>query len=199
MSFLAPQSMTTTRFLPSPRRRGSRMLTCATRLSAFGSWKSTSSLPKSSLPSMEPAVRRCWVRMRVSTPANPGTPCSLEPRVQRGLTAPVAEVERELGHHQPGDLDRSDSKKLEIPSRRSSPRHPVVADQRIGEHEDLPAIGRIGEGLGIADHPGVEDDLAGHGARGPERFAGDGEAVLEHESSGHRSPLPRKKNVIRQA
>lgn len=47
-------------------------------------------------------------------------------------------------------------------------RDPVIANERIGEDEDLAAIGRIGQGFGIADHAGVEDDFAGGGNGGPE-------------------------------
>ena len=44
----------------------------------------------------------------------------------------------------------------------------VVADEGVGEDEDLAAVGGVGEGLGVADHAGVEDDLAGDGGVGAE-------------------------------
>ena len=45
--------------------------------------------------------------------------------------------------------------------------HAVVADERIGEHEDLAAVGRIGERFDVTGHPGVEDDLAADRPRRP--------------------------------
>ena len=45
----------------------------------------------------------------------------------------------------------------------------VVAHEGVGQDEDLAPVRRVGEGLGVADHAGVEDDLAGDGGVGPER------------------------------
>ena len=42
----------------------------------------------------------------------------------------------------------------------------VVADERVGEGDDLAGVGGIGDGLLIAGHRGVEDDLAGDRIRG---------------------------------
>ena len=60
------------------------------------------------------------------------------------------------------DLDR---RRLEVrgqpePSRAVGRRDAVVAEQRVGEDEDLAAERRIRQRLGVADHPGREDDLA---------------------------------------
>ena len=42
---------------------------------------------------------------------------------------------------------------------------PVVADQRVGEDDDLAGVGGVGDRLLVAGHRGVEDDLAGDRAR----------------------------------
>ena len=44
----------------------------------------------------------------------------------------------------------------------------VVADHRVGEGDELPRVRGVGDGLLVAGHRGVEDDLA-DGARGPRR------------------------------
>ena len=46
----------------------------------------------------------------------------------------------------------------------------VVADERVGENQDLSLVGGVGHGLGIPDHSGREYHLAGRGfpvAEGP--------------------------------
>ena len=45
----------------------------------------------------------------------------------------------------------------------------VVADEGVGQDEDLTAVRRVGEGLRVADHAGVEHHLAGDRGVGPER------------------------------
>lgn len=45
----------------------------------------------------------------------------------------------------------------------------VVADEGVGEDEDLATVGRVRQGLGVADHAGVEHHLAGDRGVGPER------------------------------
>ncbi len=35
----------------------------------------------------------------------------------------------------------------------------VVADERVGLAEDLAVVGRVGDGLRVADDPGIEDDF----------------------------------------
>ena len=44
----------------------------------------------------------------------------------------------------------------------------VVADEGVGEDEDLATVGRVRQGLGVADHAGVEHDLTGDGGVGTE-------------------------------
>jgi hypothetical protein len=47
----------------------------------------------------------------------------------------------------------------------------VVADERLGEDQDLAAVGGVGHGLGVADERGGEDGFAGDGLAGAERGA----------------------------
>ena len=53
-------------------------------------------------------------------------------------------------------------------------RHAVVANERIGEDEDLAAVGGVSECFGVADHSGVEDDFARGGRFGSEGVAFEG-------------------------
>lgn len=46
-------------------------------------------------------------------------------------------------------------------------RHAIVADQRIGEHEDLAGVGRIYEGFRLTRNRRVEHDFALDWKRGP--------------------------------
>ena len=52
-----------------------------------------------------------------------------------------------------------------------------VADVRIGQRDDLPGVGRIGQDLLVAGHRGVEHDLAGGVARRADRAAAEDRAV----------------------
>jgi hypothetical protein len=40
-------------------------------------------------------------------------------------------------------------------------RDAVIANERIGENENLAAIGWIRQGFGVSDHAGIEDDFTG--------------------------------------
>ena len=63
----------------------------------------------------------------------------------------------------------------------------VVADERIGEGDDLARVGGVGDRLLVAGHRGVEDDLAGASldprARAAE-LAVEARAVLEQDVAG---------------
>src|SRR4029077_10502072 len=61
----------------------------------------------------------------------------------------------------------------------------VVADQRVGEGDDLPGVGGIGDRLLVAGHRGVEDDLAGDVAARAEQLAVEPGAVLEQDVAAH--------------
>ena len=106
----------------------------------------------------------------------------LEPRAERLVEVPVRRIRRVLGHNQGGDVD---VRRLEV---EREPEvvllvggHAVVADEREREHEQLPAVRRVGERLRIPDHRRVEDDLARDAAVGAERRALPPRAVVEHE------------------
>src|SRR2546421_4557471 len=75
--------------------------------------------------------------------------------------------------------------------------HPGIADVRIGEGDDLPAIRRIGEDLLIAGHGGVEHHLADRRALRADRAAVEHRAVREDEdgalSAGSHFPKPMRK------
>ena len=58
-------------------------------------------------------------------------------------------------HDEAGDLDLGRLHILAI--------DPGVADQGSGHHQNLPRVRGIGEGLLVAGHGGVEDDLGGLG------------------------------------
>jgi hypothetical protein len=66
---------------------------------------------------------------------------------------PVARDRRNLAHHKPFDVGASG---FRIGGVRT-----IIADLRIGEGDDLSAVGRIGEDFLIAGDGGVEDDFAG--------------------------------------
>src|SRR5215207_2470136 len=61
--------------------------------------------------------------------------------------------------------------------------HPVIADQRIGEDDDLTGVAGIGHRLLIARHGRVEDHLAGAGGCGADGLTVEAGAVLEQEVS----------------
>lgn len=80
----------------------------------------------------------------------------------------------------------------------------VVADERLGEDQDLASVRGISHGLGVADHSSGEDGLAGDDSVGTERSTGEDGSVLEGEggrssgggccsggSSGHESAVKR--------
>jgi hypothetical protein len=60
--------------------------------------------------------------------------------------------------------------------------HAVVADQRIGQHENLTAVRRVGQRFDISRHRGVEHDFAAHRAPGSELEAAHDRAVLQFDS-----------------
>lgn len=58
-------------------------------------------------------------------------------------------------------------------------RNAVVANQGLGEDENLATIGRIGHGLGVTNKRGGEYCLAGNIGFGAKGLAGEDRAVLE--------------------
>ena len=61
---------------------------------------------------------------------------------------------------------------------------PVVPDQRVGHHDDLPRVRGIGRDLLVAGLRGVDDEVAAGRDRGTERDAGEHGPVLEREQRG---------------
>ena len=59
-----------------------------------------------------------------------------------------------------------------------------IADMREGEGDDLPGIGRIGQGFLIAGHARVEADLGDGLALGPEAAAPKDAAISQHQAGG---------------
>ena len=57
-------------------------------------------------------------------------------------------------------------------------RHTVVADQGLGEDQNLASVGGIGHGLGIADQGGGEDGFAGYVVVGAEGLAMEDGTIL---------------------
>jgi len=55
----------------------------------------------------------------------------------------------------------------------------VVANQRLGEDEDLAAVGRVGHRLGVSNEGGGEDCLARDVGLSTERLAGEDRAILK--------------------
>ena len=59
----------------------------------------------------------------------------------------------------------------------------VVADQRLGENQNLTTVGGIGQGLGVTDQGGGEDSLAGDVGAGTEGLSGKHRTITDSESS----------------
>ena len=104
-------------------------------------------------PGMAPASRRWRVRRRVSMPAMPGTPWR---RRKASRSASLRQLLRRRARSRtmtPRQKGRALSS--------SAGRHAVVADVGVGEGDDLPGVGRVGDDLLVAGQHGVEHDLAG--------------------------------------
>ena len=59
--------------------------------------------------------------------------------------------------------------------------HAVVPDVRVGEGDDLPGVGRVGDHLLVAGQHRVEHHLAGGHGVGPDRLALEGGPVGQHQ------------------
>ena len=72
-------------------------------------------------------------------------------------------------------------------------RDAVVADQRVGEDDDLAGVGGVGDRLLVAGHRGVEDDLAGDRLAGGRRGTPSKRvAVLEQDVALAHAATPRR-------
>ncbi len=86
----------------------------------------------------------------------------LQPAIQRAAAAPMAEIGGKLRHHQRGNLNLIGLKKTADTVHRLLGRHAVIADEWIGQNQNLAFVGRIGKTFGIPDHAGVENHFAGN-------------------------------------
>ena len=88
-----------------------------------------------------------------------------------------------IAHHVAGDPDAARLGVLVVDA--------GVADVRRGLHDDLPVVGRVGQRLLVAGHPGGEHRLAERLAERAVRLAVEGPAVLQDQDriliNGHRS------------
>ena len=67
---------------------------------------------------------------------------------------------------------------------RSFPRRDsVVTDKWEGDDEDLPTVRRVCDGLGIAHHPRLEDELSGNALGSPEAVALVYDTIFELEAN----------------
>jgi hypothetical protein len=91
----------------------------------------------------------------------------------------MTELTRKFGNHEPGDLNVVGLEKAADAIRLFIRRDTVVADEGIGEDEDLALVRRVSERLRVSDHSGVEDDFSSDGTLPSEGLAEAGEAVFE--------------------
>jgi hypothetical protein len=93
---------------------------------------------------------------------------------QRLRVAPVAHRQRQIADHQPAG---------EYPARlHIFGIHPDVADVRIGQCDDLLAVGRVGEDFLIAGHRGIEYHLADAAAGSTDGNAPEYRAIGKHKN-----------------
>ena len=108
----------------------------------------------------------------------------LEPLSEAFARVPVAVLERIVGDDQSADVDTVRFEKAQQTVLLRKLRNSVVADQRIGRHEDLTAVRRVGQAFGITGHGCVEDDFARNGRFGAEGVPFELSAVLEDQTGG---------------
>ena len=103
-----------------------------------------------------------------------------QPFLQRLLGIPVAVLLAVVRHHQRLHVDPFG---LHEPGQRLSARfgHTVVAHKRVGHHQYLACIARIGQALGITRHGCVEHDLADSVTFGTERPPAEHSAVVQYQ------------------
>ena len=101
---------------------------------------------------------------------------ALQEALQRLGGAPVASTARQVANDQAGGVDGAGFEVFGIGA--------GVADVRIGQRDDLPAVRRVGEDFLVAGHGGVEHHLAGRVALGADGTAVKHSAVFERQYSG---------------
>ena len=107
--------------------------------------------PATTQPFCAPFSRSSRVSLRVSMPAMPCFFHSMQEIGQAALAAPVGDSSRHRLHHQRFRLDAVRLHVFGVDA--------VVADLRIRQRDDLPAVARIGEDFLVAGHGRVENDL----------------------------------------
>ena len=175
MLYLQPQSTSTIRYFPFPYVSTCFVLTSAARFSLFGSTNSAGSGAPLADDLRDPA--------RVHAP-NARHAVVLEPLSEAFARVPVAVLERIVGDDQSADVDTVRFEKAQQTVLLRKLRNSVVADQRIGRHEDLTAVRRVGQAFGITGHGCVEDDFARNGRFGAEGVPFELSAVLEDQTGG---------------
>ena len=186
MDVLMPVSSATTRG-PSPvaehdrLRRGHLAREVAPSIGASASISARASCsgmsPGKTPPRIAPRSRMWRTSPRVSTPPMPATPPAASQSSQPPSGRPPGAVVYRLSHDH-----RARVRAVGLDGLRP---HAVVPDQRIGEGDDLTRVGGVGDGLLVAGHRGVEDDLADRGAGRAHRIAVKPRAVLEQHVAGH--------------
>ena len=119
---------------------------------AFASASASSTRPAIRQPFCAPFSRRMRVSRRVSMSAIATTPCAAGTPASVCSRAPARRAQRQVADHQAGGVDPRRLLVLGV--------HAGVADVRVGQRDDLPAVGGIGEDLLVAGHGGVEHHLA---------------------------------------
>ena len=132
---------------------------------------------------MQPASAPFSRRMRVSLRVSMSAMATILPRCRKLSSDSAARQlrvqQRQVANDQAGGVDRGGFEVFGIGA--------GVADVRIGQRDDLPAVGRVGEDFLIARHGGVEHHLARRIALGADGTAVKHRAVFERKYSGCRS------------
>ena len=115
---------------------------------------------------------------RVSTPVIAGTPLIGEPVEPAALGGGRVLTVLGVAHDHGAGVDGARLHRVLADA--------VVADQRVGEGDDLAGVGGVGHGLLIAGHAGVEDDLSTHLGRVAAELTLEPSAVLEQDVSARR-------------
>ena len=106
-------------------------------------------------------------------PADAGDTLGVQELVQRHFAIAVAGPVAMLPHNEARHLD---ALRLEIVLVDA-----VVPHQGIGQGDQLPGVGRVGQHLLIPGHAGIEDHLAMPGHRRAEGFAGMNRTVFQYQ------------------
>jgi hypothetical protein len=140
-------------------------------------------------PLCAPVLRSTRVRRRVSIPAMATVPSSLQVLRQGARGAEVGNAQRNVLDDQAGGMDLGGLDILVIDAH--------VADVRIRQRDDLPAIAGVGEDFLVAGERGVEHHLAHRVAGRTNAGAEEGRAVCECEQCGGQDGQQVKSSEVR--